>query len=77
MNVNCPKCLGVDVSAVGTSHYVCNNPKCLHNGARTQFKVIADQKVCFPYNQIFVGRPRTEFIRKPYLQLEDVGVANV
>lgn len=71
--MQCPKCMGTDVSIIGNSHYVCNNPECKNNGGRTQFRVVEDDKVYFPYNQIFVNRGKHEFFRKPYLQLESVG----
>lgn len=70
----CPKCLKDNVSAISDSHYVCNDPKCVdENGNRTQFKHIIDDKIQFPYNQIFPTRKRSEFYMKPYLTLEEVG----
>lgn len=73
--MQCPRCFGIDVTPVGTSHYVCNNKRCLNeNGKHTQFRVVTDKKVKFPYNQIFVTRPRSEFIKKPYLKIKDPGV---
>lgn len=76
--MQCPKCFGTDVSPIGTSHYVCNNPNCtLDNGSRTQFRAVEDTKVRFPYNQIFVNRGKDEFIRKPYLEIKSVGVESV
>ena len=72
--LRCPKCMGSDISLIGDSHYVCNDPKCTNEGHRTQFHIIEDEKVQFPYNQIFVGRPKHQFVRKPYLKLEDVGI---
>lgn len=72
--LRCPKCMGTDVSLIGDSHYVCNNQNCMNDGHRTQFRIIEDDKVQFPYNQIFVNRPKREFVRKPYLELEDVGI---
>lgn len=71
--MQCPKCMGEDVSIIGTSHYVCNNPNCINGNGRTQFRLIEDDRVYFPYNQIFVNRGKQEFFRKPYLQLESVG----
>ena len=68
----CPKCFGTDVSPVGTTHYICNNPECTVNGARTQFKLVIDDEVRFPYNQIYVNRPKQDFFRKPYLTLSKV-----
>lgn len=68
--MTCPRCYQDDVSAVGDTHYVCNNPNCVdEKGRRTQFKMVTDEFVRFPYNQIFVGRAVKEFYRKPYLEL--------
>ena len=68
--MQCPRCYGIDVSAVGDTHYVCNNPNCVDdNGRRTQFIFITDEYIRFPFNQIFVGRKTQEFFRKPYLKL--------
>lgn len=68
--MQCPRCMKEDVTAIADSHYVCNNPDCFDdNHNRTQFVVIKDSKVKFPYNQIFVDRDKSEFYRKPYLQL--------
>lgn len=74
--MQCPKCGSNDTTPIGTSHYVCNNPNCITNGNRTQFKQITDDYIRFPYNQIFVDRSVAEFYRKPYLQLEIVGDSN-
>lgn len=66
--MQCPRCFGTDVSLVGDSHYVCNRPDCVDDqGKRTQFKVVEDDRVRFPYNQIFVNRKKSDFFRKPYL----------
>lgn len=73
--MRCPKCMSEDVSIVGESHYVCNNPECkMEGGLRTQFRMIPDEKIDFPYNQIFVNRGKHEFVRYPYLQLQNVGI---
>ena len=67
----CPRCGTTDISPVGTTHYVCNNPKCLdENGERTQFQKIDDTEIEFPYNIIFNGRNKTEFYKVPYLKLK-------
>jgi len=68
--MQCPRCYGTDVSAVGDTHYVCNNPNCVDDeGRRTQFRLVTDEYIRFPFNQIFVGRETKEFYRKPYLKL--------
>lgn len=73
--MECPRCFGSDVSPVGGTHYVCNNKKCVNDdGSRTQFSLEIDEKVCFPYNQIFVSRSRNEFYKKPYLKLKNAGI---
>lgn len=65
----CPKCLGEDISLVGNTHYICNDPNCVTNGLRTQFEVTVDGEIKFPYNQIFSTMSRQEFIRTPYIKL--------
>lgn len=76
--IQCPRCMGTDISPVGNTHYVCNNKKCTtDSGARTQFTRLIDEKVHFPYNQIFVTRSRTEFYRQPYLQIKDPGLTSL
>lgn len=76
--MKCPKCFGENISIIGESHYVCNNPSCLtDDGNKIQFQVVKDKKIHFPFNQIFVDRIKDEFYRKPYLQLENVGSNNV
>lgn len=73
----CPRCMKEDVTPVGTTHYVCNDKNCKDDdGNRTQFRVVQDTKVQFPYNQIFVGRDVHEFYRMPYLVNEDIGVTS-
>lgn len=73
--MECPKCFSDDVTPIGDSHYICNNPDCINeNGDKIQFNVVYDEKIKFPYNQIFVNRLSNEFFRKPYLKLEEVGV---
>ena len=73
--MQCPRCFKTDVSAVGDTHYVCNNPDCTdESGNRTQFRVVEDEKINFPYNQIFVSRAVKDFFRKPYLKLENIGL---
>lgn len=75
--MTCPKCLGNDITPVGTTHYICNNPECQSNGMRTQFRLVVDDYVRFPHNQIFVSRAKHEFIRQPYLSLASKGSVEV
>ena len=77
MNITCPKCLSNNVKTVGTTHYICNNPNCKYNGVRTQFKLIIDDTIRFPYNQIFINKPKEEFFRKPYLEVSPKGNNNI
>lgn len=72
-SMTCPKCMGTDISPVGTTHYICNNPNCVTNGIRTQFRLVIDDKVRFPYNQIFVTRSKKDFFRKPYITMASLG----
>lgn len=71
--MTCPKCLKDDVTPVGTTHYICNNPECSNNGTRTQFHHIVDDRIRFPFNQIFINRSKQDFFRKPYIALATVG----
>lgn len=64
------------------SHYICNNPKCGDKyiyeddalnpdpdpGRKTQFRVVTDRQVRFPFNQIFVDRELEEFYQKQYVE---------
>lgn len=76
--MTCPICFGDDVSIVGESHYVCNNPDCKDSdGKRVQFRHVIDNKVHFPYNQIFVNRNVQEFYRKPLLEISSPGNAKI
>lgn len=73
----CPKCFNDNVTPIGDSHYMCNNPECCaREGKNVQFNVVQDKKIKFPYNQIFVDRLKNEFFRKPYLQLAAVSNVN-
>ena len=47
--------------------YVCNDVNCLRNGRRTQFRVVRDSYIRFPFDQIFIGRGLNEFYKKLYL----------
>lgn len=67
MNIVCPKCMGNDITPVGTSHYVCNNPDCIENGKHTQFKIVEDTKIKFPYNQMYINRGKQNFYRNMYI----------
>ena len=74
----CPKCFG-EAENVGNTHYICKNSRkgidkeedCTHNGNITQFKLIEDDEVKFPYNQIFVDSNKNRFYRKPYLEIDN------
>lgn len=66
--MKCPKCFKTDVSSVGNTHYICNNPNCTdNNGHRTQFKIVTDTKKYFPYDQIFSNHSILDFYRNEYL----------
>ena len=72
--MRCPRCFGSNISLVNGTHYVCNNESCTDdNGKRTQFSVVSDTEIKFPYNQIFRNRLKTEFYKVPYLQIGSVG----
>ena len=73
----CPKCMGSDISLVGNTHYICNNPECTNGAARTQFRFVPDDEVKFPYNEIFVSRSTQDFFRKPYIELSATGTEAV
>lgn len=70
--MKCPKCFGTDISIIG-DHYMCNNESCFDNdGNRTQFEIIEDEKIKFPYNQIFRKRLKREFNRYSYIKIKPV-----
>ena len=67
--MQCPKCYGTDVTLIDNSHYVCNNRSCVDSkGHQTQFKIKNDEKIKFPYNEIFLTRNTNDFYRKIYIQ---------
>jgi len=71
--MQCPNCLSINVSPVGDTHYICNNPDCSRYGKRTQFSISYDKKIKFPYTQIFKNHTKEEFYKKIYLKLKNVG----
>lgn len=74
--LKCPRCGGTSITPVGTTHYLCNNPNCVSDdGSRTQFTLEEDDKVCFPYNQIYVRRGKHQFYKTPYLKLKVEGIS--
>ena len=74
----CPRCMKDNVTKIGDSHYMCNDPLCVDNeNNKTQFLVIEDDPVRFPYNVIFSNRNKSEFFRKPYLVLSELGSKSI
>jgi len=74
----CPKCMTNNTTLISDTHYVCNNPDCSNDdGSRVQFKFVIDNKINFPYNQIFINRQKQEFYTKPYLKIENTGIKNL
>jgi len=71
--MQCPNCMSINVTLVGNTHYICNNKNCNRYGKRTQFYVTQDKEVKFPYTQIFKDRQLSEFYKKQYLKIKDVG----
>ena len=75
--MTCPKCMQAQfVTTVNDTHYICvKDPLLLkeETGCGTQFKVIEDAYVRFPYNMMFSNRNRYEFFKKEYLQISPVG----
>lgn len=70
----CPHCFHDDVSPVGDTHYICNNPDCRdENGNKTQFRIIMDDWIHFPYNIIFSTHNVNEFYRDKYVVRNTVG----
>ena len=68
--MKCARCKSENTELVGDTHYICNDCK-------AQFYFIIDDKIHFPYNQIFRHRSRNEFFRKPDLEIKNVGNENV
>ena len=76
--MQCPRCFKTDVSLISDDRYVCNNPDCVDDeGKRTQFYIIYDEKIEFPYNQIFANREKRLFYKKPYWKVKDPGEIHV
>ena len=76
--MTCPRCYKDDVSIVGDTHYVCNNPVCIGpDGKRTQFYIVNDERKEFPYSQIFLRRQLKEFFKKQYLQVLTDGSTSI
>lgn len=70
----CPRCMQNKISLVNGTHYICNIETCIdENGNRTQFQLIVDKKIRFPYNIIYNGMSNQNFFRKPYLKIKTVG----
>ena len=64
----CPRCGNENSTQVSKNHYICSNPNCKNNeGFKTQFLVINDSKLFFPYSVIFKDRQLSEFFRYEYL----------
>lgn len=64
----CPRCKSENAKIVSGNHYICSNENCRNSeGNKTQFKVITDSKLFFPYNVIFKNRKLSEFFRYEYL----------
>lgn len=72
--MNCPICeLKENLEMVGDSHYICHTETC-HPHDRpmehTQFAVVLDKEILFPFTQIFPKRKKTEFYKKKYIEPE-------
>lgn len=64
----CPRCGNENPTQVSKNHYICSNSNCKNNeGFKTQFLVINDSKLFFPYSVIFKDRQLSEFFRYEYL----------
>lgn len=64
----CPRCFGTDISMKNDSIYVCNNDRCYdENNKPTEFIIIEDDEIKFPYNQVYTTRSVGEFCRKSYI----------
>ena len=69
--MKCPRCFKDNTTLVNNDHYICNDPSCVDdNGNRTEFSKKIDDKIKFPYNQIFITRKKEEFYRKPYYYIK-------
>lgn len=72
--MRCPRCGTIlkddDLIKDDLLHYMCSNENCKDEGSdrRTQFEVIQDDEVSFPYNEIFQGNLSiTKYYRKRYI----------
>ena len=75
MELVCPKCqrsvdpeTGENILIPLGDHYMCSQCK-NEDGTAVQFKVIPDEEKEFPYSQIFLNRPTSDFYREEYLKL--------
>lgn len=76
--IQCPKCMEYDTELIPApiEHFICNNKNCdPTNIGATQFHLTIDDKIHFPYNQMFVNRDISHFYRKPYLEVKPVGLS--
>ena len=75
--MQCPKCMTLNVTKINNTHYICNNIECFQNDKRTQFYVTYDEKIKFPYSQIFRNKDISRFYKKRYLKIKNVGNMNL
>lgn len=83
LDTKCPRCFnakGFRVSVipdVNGNHYQCRDPECMNpiTKERTEFRIIDDEEVCFPYNVIFKKRSKDSFYRKSYLVISSPGIS--
>jgi len=65
----CPRCELENTTRVGDNNYLCNTEWCRnHKGKHTQFEVIYDNPVSFPYTEVFPNRERSLFYKMKYVE---------
>lgn len=65
----CSVCGSDSIKEVNGTHYICTKPDCFNSkGHRTEFKIIKETQLTFPYNIIFSNRKPNEFYRIEYIE---------
>ena len=79
VDISCPRCGKKEFIQDMGDHFICTNPNCTNYGDPedllpiVEFQIIEDEVKHFPYNQIFPDRDKSEFYRKPYLEIRNQG----
>lgn len=65
----CPVCGSDSIKEVNGTHYICSKENCFNSkGQRTEFKIIYENQLNFPYNIIFSTRNINNFYKIQYIE---------